>query len=253
MMLHPAYFAHVFEPLRGQRVGLVTVDGNAGDALICEATLQLAKYYEVEMYHWYDQPKISYDLLAISGGGNMGDDSPWIRSGAPTRAAAVATGLPVWVLPQSIDGELSESDRYQRLFVRDRYSLARVPAAILAPDLALAHQPYFEIPPATQPLGLYLRGDLEGLWRDRHQGDPGLPQAYEVGTAGYPDLVKRYLLHAAQFEQIVTDKLHYAVAGLICGRHVTLLPNSYYKNRGMYEAWLQHLGCHWADDPKEWL
>jgi hypothetical protein len=49
------------------------------------------------------------------------------------------------------------------------------------------------------------------------------------------------------FEHIVTDRLHFAIAGLMTGRDVSLLPNGYHKNRSMYETWLEDLGCHWLE------
>ncbi len=36
---------------------------------------------------------------------------------------------------------------------------------------------------------------------------------------------------------------------MLLGRKVILLPNSYYKNEGMYKTWLKDLGCRWSDNP----
>jgi exopolysaccharide biosynthesis predicted pyruvyltransferase EpsI len=59
-----------------------------------------------------------------------------------------------------------------------------------------------------------------------------------------------YLHLAARYESIVTDRLHFAICGLLLGRQVVLLPNSYHKNRSMYETWLRDLGCMFAPEPK---
>jgi exopolysaccharide biosynthesis predicted pyruvyltransferase EpsI len=44
----------------------------------------------------------------------------------------------------------------------------------------------------------------------------------------------------------VTDRLHFAIAGLHAGREVTLVANDYHKNRAMHETWLSHFGCRFA-------
>lgn len=44
----------------------------------------------------------------------------------------------------------------------------------------------------------------------------------------------------------MTDRLHFAVAGLHAGREVTLVANDYHKNRSMHETWLAALGCRFA-------
>ena len=58
---------------------------------------------------------------------------------------------------------------------------------------------------------------------------------------------KEYILLAARYETIFTNRLHFAIAGLIAGRKVTLLPNSYFKNKSIWECWLKDLGCLWSE------
>jgi exopolysaccharide biosynthesis predicted pyruvyltransferase EpsI len=52
---------------------------------------------------------------------------------------------------------------------------------------------------------------------------------------------------ASRYRRIITDRLHFAIAGLHAGREVTLLPNNSHKNRSMHETWLAGLGCHFAE------
>ncbi|MEZ6066062.1 MAG: hypothetical protein R3B90_10215 [Planctomycetaceae bacterium] len=60
-----------------------------------------------------------------------------------------------------------------------------------------------------------------------------------------------YLRLAGRYAQIITDRLHFAVCGLLCSRRVILCPNAYHKNLGMWETWLHRLGCEWAETPDE--
>ena len=62
-----------------------------------------------------------------------------------------------------------------------------------------------------------------------------------------------YLALAARHRRIVTDRLHFAVAGLHAGRDVTLVANDYHKNRSMHETWLAALGCRFAATATEAL
>jgi len=52
-----------------------------------------------------------------------------------------------------------------------------------------------------------------------------------------------YFSLASRYKKICTNRLHFAIAGLILGRAVVLLPNSYFKNRELWVAWLRDLGC----------
>jgi len=235
-LLSPASFAHVFEPLGGRRVGFIRPRGNVGDRLIVLAMTQLLAEYGI---HWREvdpggPPPDDIDLLVFGGGGNMDTLYPACYS---LRTQALALGLPVVVLPQSFT---SPEDRgFHRVYVRERASLALHPTGILAPDLALGLD--WPAPPRpTRDLGLFLRRDGERTSRRR-------PWVFQ-------DPVKRcrepaeYLALAARYRRIITNRLHFAIAGLHAGRDVTLLANAYHKNASMHETWLADLGCRFAQD-----
>jgi hypothetical protein len=86
-----------------------------------------------------------------------------------------------------------------------------------------------------------LRKDPEGRFKEfTSLGDP-------IEMVG-PDPVD-YVRAAACYANIYTDRLHFAISGLLAGRSVTLLGNSYHKNRSMWETWLRRAGCGWGDTP----
>jgi exopolysaccharide biosynthesis predicted pyruvyltransferase EpsI len=231
-LLPASAFECVFGPLVGRRVGLAPVSGNAGDQLIIQATLQLLERFGIHWCHFDpDRPK-EVDEILYHGGGNMGSRYPQCSE---IRRRCLATGLPVTILPQSFSDR--DDQPYHRVYVRERASLALAPAgAILAPDLALGLQ-ITEFLPARRHFGLFLRRDFESTIRR-----PWLT----------PDPARRcrsaqcYLQLAARYHSILTDRLHFAIAGLITGRRVILLPNDYHKNQSMHETWLQELGCDFA-------
>ena len=240
-LLAPAAFAHMCEPLVGRRVGYVRPEGNVGDHLIEVAMIQLFAEYGIR---WRlvspVEPRAAegLDLLVFGGGGNMGMRYPGNHA---LRTQALATGLPLVILPQSFT---SPEDRpFAKVFVRERGSLALRPDGILAPDLALSLATSEPGRPDRE-LGVYLRRDQErGGRKPLFARDP--VRLFRDPFA--------YLAFAARHRRIVTDRLHFAVAGLHAGREVTLVANDYHKNRSMHETWLADLGCRFAATPAEAL
>jgi exopolysaccharide biosynthesis predicted pyruvyltransferase EpsI len=239
-------FGKVFEPFRGHRVGYIRLRGNVGDSLIEAAAFQMLRYFEIDFVVTAPSSSAKVDEWLIAGGGNMGS---YYHVCQEERRQVLADGRPVSVLPQSFI--TPEQFAYKRVFVREKTSLTLRPDALLAPDLALGLQvPWHwkamlgidRLRPSKASIaeGLWLRRDREALFSDsRSLGDP----AEHCLTAF------QYLRLAAQQNHVITDRLHFAVAALLCGRKTTLLPNGYHKNRSMYETWLRELGCEWSDAP----
>jgi len=241
-LLAPAAFAAVCTPLVGSRVGYVRPVGNVGDDLIELAMTQLFAAYGIR---WrlvtaaeLAGPVANIDVLVFGGGGNMGER---YRGNYDLRGQALATGLPLVILPQSFT---SPEDRgFQRVYVRERSSLSLHPGGILAPDLALG----LSWPAPSRPdrdLGVFLR-------RDQERG--GRKPLIACDPVRMADTPAAYLALAARHRRIVTDRLHFAVAGLHAGRDVTLVANDYHKNRSMHETWLAAFGCRFAATAAEAL
>jgi exopolysaccharide biosynthesis predicted pyruvyltransferase EpsI len=237
-LLPPDRFAPIFAPYAGRSVVVVDGVGNVGDHMIYRATRQLLGHFGVRVET--SSPRPGAAAVLFFGGGNVGGRYPnedRVRDVHLRRARRA--GVPAVLLPQSIHGPADLSG-FARVFVRDQVSKDRfAPNAVLAPDLALG----LHVPPAAPPVereGVFLRTDAESLDRGRPSlGDPGV----------LAPRVEAYLALAARYERVVTDRLHFAVAGLLAGREVTLLPNDYHKNRAVWEAWLAALGCRWGERP----
>jgi hypothetical protein len=240
-LLSPAAFAHVCEPLVGLRVGYVRPEGNVGDHLIEVAMIQLFAEYGVrwQLVSPADPAAVAgLDLIVFGGGGNMGTR---YAGNHALRTQALATGLPLVILPQSFTSP--ENRAFAKVFVRERASLVLRPDGLLAPDLALGLAT-LEPPRPDRELGVYLRRDQErGGRKPLFSRDP--VRLFRDPLA--------YLAFAGRHRRIVTDRLHFAVAGLHAGRDVTLVANDYHKNRSMHETWLAELGCRFAATPAEAL
>jgi len=241
-LLDDSLMEPVFAPLAGKLVGYVQGwYGNAGDGLIHAATLQLLETFGIRYEivnperQWAGAVPDGIEELVLFGGGNMG-----YPSSKSIRTVAQRIPLPKTLLPQSWRAQ--EAAPYDRIFIREPYSQSSCPAATLAPDLALCLKVTETIPSPSIETALFLRTDGESKF-DRRGPDPA------AGLGRLSHLA--YIHKAATVQTIVTDRLHFAIAGLICQRRVVLLPNAYHKNRGVFEAWLEKLGCEWACDLEE--
>lgn len=242
-LLAPAYFELLFEGLMGKSVGFLPLDGNVGDLMIRTATMELFDFFDIKFHQITESElasgvlKTSVDEIVISGGGNMGTLWP---DPYKQRRKSLDFGLPVTIFPQSFTRNDEETDCYKCVFVREIVSKNYHEDYILAPDTALGLSVPGKLAEPVVETGLFLRNDIESCL--------GQNASALIDPINISSTIEEYLELASMFENIITDRLHFAIAGLIAGRHVTLLPNSYHKNRSMYQTWLEDLGCHWLDD-----
>lgn len=235
MILPYNTYNHVFGPFRGARVYFFTGHGNVGDDLIHAATRQLFRHYSIIEVGPDDHPEVAM----YGGGGNMGHLYPSCKA---IRTEVIGRlKCPVIILPQSWSGP--DDTRASRYYVRENVSLMYCPVAQLAPDLALCYDIGHSIR-KTDPVGVFFRQDVEGTI-DRHKSSLA-----NLGDPTY--LVKNYIEYvelAGRYRHIHTDRLHFAIAGMLAGSQVTLYPNSYHKNQAIYEMWLTGRNCTWQTQP----
>lgn len=231
---------NVWEPLlallRGKRWGYYQLPGNVGDYLIAEGTFALFRRNHIEFGMWSEP--YNFDGLLISGGGNIGGYYQNIRNIRTTLLNnARKLGKQVIILPQSVipGGENEVFPDDVTLFCREWISARFYKNSIFCPDLALAH-------PIVS--GHHRNGSLIALRRD---GESVFHSHNFEDPIDFTDDVDEYLTRASCFSEIITDRLHFAIAGLLAGCRVTLLPNSYHKNRAMWESSLCFLGCDWSN------
>ena len=231
-LLGPDAFKHVIAPLVGRRVGYVQPAGHVGDALIELAMTQLFAESGIRWLPLDLDDPAEVDVIVFGGGGSMGRRS---AENHAMRTRALGLRVPVVILPQSFTDR--EDRPFAKVFVREQASLGLRTDGILAPDLAMGLA-WPAAGPPVQDLGILMRRDHERRGRLLQLArDP----------AALCNTPAETLALAARYRRIITDRLHFAIAGLHAGREVTLLPNNYHKNRSMHETWLAGLGCHFAE------
>ncbi len=240
----PEAFQHVFDPLKGSRVHLALPWGNVGDQVIWEGTRQLLKHYGIIFTESHPQREETLiediakaDLVLWSGGGNMGElYSSVTRVREKIACIAAGQNKPMTIFPQSWTGE--DVGSYSKLYAREKYSIDRyAPEAVFSHDLGLGYipEPLLDtcIYPPRASVGWFFRKDPEATTLPNMPNNHGDPVHACCSYADYIGLASCYAI-------IHTNRLHFAVGGVMLGRRVFLYPNSYYKNQAIYEASLKH-------------
>lgn len=207
---------------------LLAVPGNPGDQLLNAAARQLMAHNGVVESSLEDA-----DVLFWPAGGNIGGQYDF-REAPEVFLNFKKTRV---VLPQSIMRSTPALEAADEVWLRDDESQKLFPSGRRAPDLALAYRPSLS---GNHELGagVFFRQDAEATSVPAENfADP------VAGCRTHYD----YLRLAGSYSTLVTNRLHFAIAGLIMGAAVTLHPNAYHKNRSVWDANLKDLGCGFAD------
>lgn len=264
-LLKDENWSEMIEPLIGKTVGFVAIPGNAGDTIHKVGAIQLMERAGVTWYYedFSDPDTVAWpDVLVYPGGGVLGKvyDVPVpskninsvpnnvnlrIRPSFSMRLHCENSGKPFIVFPQSFVQK--DNVTCDHLWVRENYSLNFSNLAKFAHDTSLAYEfPKDHIYKLNEPkfdriVSLKHDQDSENIIRSNlDMGDP---------TSGIKDDDHvSYIVKASEYKTIITDRCHFAIAGLIANqyssyqREVVLLPNSYHKNLGIWECSLKQFG-----------
>jgi exopolysaccharide biosynthesis predicted pyruvyltransferase EpsI len=200
----------------------------AGSDMITDAATMLFDRHGIETTNTLDEA----GGIVFDGGANIGP--PWSQKGVrkPLIDHAEKMGMKVVVLPQSANEPMDEPfPACVKLFARES-TTAKMTGWEMAPDMAMCFQVDDDVPQGKGKI-LVLRGDAEKM----------TPMGFNDTLF---DSVKSILEFCCVYEEIETDRLHLAIAGLLLGRKVSLRTTRYHKNKSMYDTWLSELGCHWV-------
>lgn len=221
---------------------------NVGTEMAIQGAIQFFRDNDVRIANDWERDELPEPSSAIQcliyGGGMVGT----IREkGSATRKWLVAdylssTGLPVVCLPMTHMGSEGEPKPPGEhvMFARESKSLKYLPGSVLAPDMAFYYQAMVPCHETDSDTGVFLRADPLSFVNKHWQKGLGDPLKFAKSLDEYFDL-------ASRFERIVTDRLMFAVCGLLLERKVTLMPDSSGKNKAVYDDWLRGVGCQWSD------
>lgn len=264
--IRSAELERLFADHAGRPFVFVRPGGNAGDQLIYQGAEKLAQMaglsFTTVTHEEFMAGEVAPEtVLYLHGGGGYNP----IWSGKPMEALGKAVQHRGVVIqgPQTFwddrdflrerVGDVVQGAACERLVLMARERVSYDLVREIAPDgveVLLDHDTAFNLDasdiPAT-PRRLYPYFAI----RDDKEAKAGGPR--EVAALwGDPVLIARdfegwVALHAGA-ERLVTNRLHSSILGAILGIPTTLCPNSYFKNRAVWEHSLQHLGVAWADE-----
>lgn len=242
--------------------------GNAGDALIRVATWQALARADVQVRP--PGSEVRGRTVLLIGGGNL--VPMYAEANDALNSFARAGAERIVVLPHTIRGNpsaLSHLNDHDLVMCRDAPSHDAVVASGTAAEAVLAHDMAFHLDagglladtalarlaepalaarlpeelrdPSAREVVVLTRTDIE-RGPLSPPSDLDASAAFAFGGGRTASLVSAWALltFVSRCQAIITDRLHVAVAAALLDVPCTLLPNSYDKNRSVYEHSLRH-------------
>jgi exopolysaccharide biosynthesis predicted pyruvyltransferase EpsI len=232
----------------GEPVTFVPNPGNVGDAFINLACYRwlAARFSNLTVCSVQDAPKT--DRVFIAGGGNLIDGLYTTVSDFVTARCADRR---LFFFPSSVKGFdrwLAGLSGRARMICREPVSHAHVAEHLPPADVLLAHDAAFSLAPIVrtafaEAIGRHPQAQARFLRDDGERAQTIQGDADVMAHAGgyWTDLAaaERAVAEAAttmlRFGRIYTDRLHGAILAAMLDRYVVLMPNSYYKNRTVFD------------------
>lgn len=221
---------------KGSSVDFFRFPGNYGDSLIWHGTKRLLSSLEISIHCVEIESTKNNDILLIDGGGNFVDYYSDVRDFLIKKPNLYSE---IVILPHTIFGErqievLNKISSKLTVFCREKTSLKFLNESLPNSDLYLWHDcafyNRFEITPPGQGILNAFRSDRESVL---HRLPTLNRDISSIGYATKP--LDEFINTLRKYEQINTDRLHIAICGTLLGKLVKLFPNSYYKNKAVFD------------------
>lgn len=221
---------------KNTNIDLFRFPGNYGDSLIWHGTKILLSLFNISEHCVnISSPKYN-DVLFIDGGGNLVDYYYNVRDFLIKKPALYDE---IIILPHTIFGEkqievLNNITSKLTVFCREKVSAEFLENRLTYGDVYLWHDCAFYNKFSPIPSG---EGVLNAFRLDKESILHTLPESNnDLCYNGYATKPLNELIDILQkYEQINTDRLHIAIAATLLGKQVRLFPNSYYKNKAVFD------------------
>lgn len=210
--------------------------GNYGDSIIWHGTMNLLSELNISIADVDLVSKKKNDILLIDGGGNLVDYYDDVRNFLLKKHNLYKE---IVLLPHTIFGDkqiefLSKLGNNTTIFCRERESAKFVDSYAKNCKVFLWHDCAFynkfkKSDKGTGTLNAF-RSDIESIVK--HLPESNIDISYN-GYATKP--LNEFLTTIEQFEEINTDRLHVAITSMLLGKKVNLFPNSYFKNKAVFD------------------
>lgn len=229
------------EKYRNYAVDFYRFRGNYGDSLIYHGSMKLFIDLNIKVNKVDLTTEKINEILIIDGGGNFVDYYNDVRDFINAKHHLYKE---IVFLPHTIFGDkqievLKKLKENTTIFCREKESAKFVEkyavscSVFLWHDCALYNSFQKNIEKGYGILNAF-RSDCESILKTKP--DTNIDISYN-GYATKP--LNDFLETIGKFNQINTDRLHVAIASVLLDKNVYLYPNSYFKNKKVYEYSLQ--------------
>jgi len=226
----------------GNEVDFYRFPGNYGDSVIWHGTMQLLETLDIQVrYVEMGSPKY-HNVLFIDGGGNFVDYYSDVKQFLLTKPDVYGQ---IVILPHTIMGEaqakvLNAVSSDLTVFCREPVSAKFLDDKLTKAKVYLWHDCAFYNQFNPMPEG---KGELNAFRSDIESVREPKPAAnMDLSANGFAKKPLEELIAAIQgYKQVNTDRLHLAILSTLLGKKVMLFPNSYYKNKAVFEHSLKNL------------
>jgi exopolysaccharide biosynthesis predicted pyruvyltransferase EpsI len=210
--------------------------GNYGDSLIWHGTKKLLSSLDISGRNVdISSPKFN-DVLFIDGGGNLVDYYSDVRDFLIKKSSLYKE---IVILPHTIFGDkkievLNNISSDLTVFCREKVSAKFLENKLTHGKVYLWHDCAFynefvQIPGGSDTLNAF-RSDIESVLSKKPESNK------DVSYNGYATKPLNELIKVLQkYAQVNTDRLHIAINATLLGKQVKLFPNSYYKNKAVFD------------------
>lgn len=227
---------HFLEKYRGTSVDFCRFPGNYGDSLIWHGTKILLNKLDIHENYVEIPSSKSNDVLFIDGGGNFVDYYSDIKDFLVKKPDLYKE---IVILPHTIFGDeqinvLNSLSGNVTVFCREKVSFEFLKEKFTNGNLYLWHDCAFYN--EFQKI-LNGQGVLNAFREDKESVIESTPESnYDISYNGYATKpLNEFVKYLSKYEEINTDRLHVAICGTLLGKKVNLFPNSYYKNRAVFD------------------
>ncbi len=225
------------KPFKGFKVDFFRFNGNYGDSFIWHGTMKLLEQLNIIPNYVDINSRVENTTLLIDGGGNFVDYYSDVRDFLLKKKDLYQK---IIILPHTIYGEkqkqlLGDLKPNVTIFCRERVSYDFVKKHALNCSVYLWHDCAFYndfssfISKGSGVLNAF-RKDIESI-RDEIPDDN-----IDVSLNGYAKKpLEIFLNKINEYSVVNTDRLHVGIVATLLNKKVNLYPNSYFKNKAVYE------------------
>lgn len=224
------------EKYRNTTVDFYRFPGNYGDSLIWHGTKVLLSSLNISEQYVDISSAKNNNVLLIDGGGNFVDYYSDVRNFLTKKPSLYDE---IIILPHTIFGEkqievLNSISSGLTVFCREKVSAEFLEGKLTNGKVYLWHDCAFYNTFSEALLG---DGVLNAFRSDKESIVRMVPESNDdISYNGYATKsLDDFINTLKKYEQINTDRLHVAIGATLLGKQVKLFPNSYYKNKAVFD------------------